>query len=202
VARCGNQSDSDVDWTRLAACHRDPRAPTVPYSQGCPPKVDSNRHLRLGLVVRRAGLGTNVLAGYSEYSPCAHRATDGLGGWRLGRGDHDGGLWNGVFGRCRPKFTSLGNREFIGSPVSPGFGGISRFPIPRRFKLVGHPSRESGNGPGPFPDNLNGPDSAGTGNRGPGGGTPGISGSGRLSWHWGPDADSRGVGACLKPKLP
>ena len=40
---------SDVDWTRLAACH--PRAPTVAYSLTGAPKVDSNRHLRLGLVL-------------------------------------------------------------------------------------------------------------------------------------------------------
>jgi hypothetical protein len=43
---------SDVDWTRLAACH--PRAPTVLWPTGlqplAAPKVDSNRHLRLGLV--------------------------------------------------------------------------------------------------------------------------------------------------------
>ena len=36
-------------WTRLAACH--PRAPTVAYSLTGAPKVDSNRHLRLGLVL-------------------------------------------------------------------------------------------------------------------------------------------------------
>jgi hypothetical protein len=87
-------------------------------------------------------------------------------GWRLGRGD--GGLWDGLFGRCRPKAgprpndtsSRIGNRI----PRFPVWGGFqvpdSRFPIGRESGIG---NRSSGNGP--FPD------SAGTGNRGPGGGT-------------------------------
>ena len=77
------------------------------------------------------------------------------GGWRLGRGD--GGLWDGLSDDVDPNFN-VTRESGIGPPVSRGdFPGPTRIPDWRgRF-------RESGIGP--FPD------SAGTGNRGPGGGT-------------------------------
>jgi hypothetical protein len=72
-------------------------------------------------------------------------------GWRLGR--KDGGLWDGPFGRCRPKrHSGIGNRILRFSVFWGGFRD-SRFPMGRRESGIGKRAVS---------------DSAATGNRVPG----------------------------------